>query len=98
VNAVAVKFQKHHPSSMSLDGFDAKFLTPGAFREMLKRTFNVSVTNKELGALVDFFFYEDDKDMNKVELLCKCADMCLTCQIALGRLQEISALLCESWF
>jgi len=67
VNAVAVKFQKHHPSSMSLDGFDAKFLTPGAFREMLKRTFNVSVTNKELGALVDFFFFEDDKDMNKVD-------------------------------
>lgn len=61
----AVKFQKNHPSSMGLDGFDSKFLSPAAFREMLKRTFNIIVTNKELGALVDYFdFDETDKDMN----------------------------------
>ncbi len=48
----AKKFDRAHPSSMSLDGFDVAFLRPGEFREMLKRTFNLILTGKELGAAV----------------------------------------------
>jgi Ca2+-binding EF-hand superfamily protein len=51
----AKKYDKNHPSAVSLEGFDAQFLTPGVFREMLRRTFNMSLTGKELGAAVKTF-------------------------------------------
>jgi hypothetical protein len=40
------------PQRMSLKGFDAEELNPTEFREQLRRTFAVELTNKELGALV----------------------------------------------
>lgn len=51
----AIKYNKNHPSSMGLGGFACKYLTPGAFREMVKVTFQLMLTNKELGALVNHF-------------------------------------------
>jgi hypothetical protein len=38
-----------------LDGFNSVYITPGLFREMLKRTFNVILTGKELGAMTKYF-------------------------------------------
>jgi hypothetical protein len=38
-----------------LTAFDSESLNPSEFREMLKRTFNLKVTSKELGALVNYF-------------------------------------------
>jgi hypothetical protein len=51
----AIKYNKNHPSSMGLGGFVCKYLTPGAFREMVKVTFQLMLSNKELGALVHQF-------------------------------------------
>lgn len=48
----AKKYDKNHPASVSLEGFDVKYMKPGVFREMLKRTFNLHLTPKELGAAV----------------------------------------------
>lgn len=56
----AIKYSKNHPSSMGLGGFTCKYLTPGAFREMVKVTFQLMLTNRELGALVSLF----DSDKN----------------------------------
>lgn len=38
-----------------LTAFESESLNPSEFREMLKRTFNFKVNNKELGALVNYF-------------------------------------------
>jgi hypothetical protein len=37
-------------------------LTPVQFREILKRTFNLKFTLKELGALIEHFSVDDDDD------------------------------------
>ncbi|CAM9103488.1 unnamed protein product, partial [Ectocarpus fasciculatus] len=54
----ASKYDKTHPSSVGLDGFSGKFVTPIVFKELLRRTFNLKLQPKELGALVQHF----DKD------------------------------------
>ena len=55
VREAAGKYDKNHPGAVSLAGFDAKYLTPGAFRLTFQRTFNVTLSNKELGALTKMF-------------------------------------------
>lgn len=59
----ATKFRREHPSSMGLDGFEGTHLSPGAFREILKRTFNLIVNEKELAVLVKKF---DEDNINKI--------------------------------
>jgi Ca2+-binding EF-hand superfamily protein len=49
------KYDKSHPGSMSLDGFEEKHLKAHVFREMLKRTFNVILTNEELASVMHYF-------------------------------------------
>ena len=51
----AAKYDKNHPGSQSLDGFEAKTLPAGAFREMVKRTFNLILDGGELGAIMSYF-------------------------------------------
>ena len=51
----SAKYDKNAPGCVSLEAFDAKFLTPLQFREQLKRTFNVRVSDAELAALVKEF-------------------------------------------
>jgi hypothetical protein len=51
----AKAFDRSHPGSMDLSGFDAKTLPAGAFREMLKRTFNLVLDGGELGAIMSYF-------------------------------------------
>ena len=60
----AKKYDKNHPASVSLEGFDAKFLKPSVFREMIKRTFNLQFTGKELGAAVKTFDKTGDGTIN----------------------------------
>lgn len=55
IRTAAGKYDKNHPGAVSLAGFDAKYLTPGAFRLTLLRTFNVELSNQELGALTKMF-------------------------------------------
>jgi len=71
LRVAASKYDKNHPSSMGLDGFDGKFLTAGVFREMVKRTFNVQLNPKELAALVDDFDTDRNEKVNCTEFL-KC--------------------------
>jgi hypothetical protein len=59
----ATKYRREHPSSMGLDGFEGNYLSPGAFREILKRTFNLFVNEKELAVLVEKF---DEDNINKI--------------------------------
>lgn len=66
IRIAAKAYRRHHSSSLSLDGFNSTYLSPGIFREMLKRSFSVFLTGKELGALVDFF----DED-NVGEISCQ---------------------------
>lgn len=58
MTVAASKYDKTHPSSVGLDGFSGKFVTPVVFKELLRRTFNLKLQPKELGALVQHF----DKD------------------------------------
>lgn len=51
----AALYDKNAPGSVSLDSFHAKFLTPGVFREVVKRTFNLIWTAEELAAMVSVY-------------------------------------------
>ena len=42
---------KTHPSAVSLDGFISKYLKPVDFRDLLKNTFSIILSPKELGSL-----------------------------------------------
>jgi len=48
-------FDQRQVGPAGLMAFEAKALNPAEFREMLKRTFNVKVSPRELGALVTYF-------------------------------------------
>lgn len=69
LRVVATKFDKNHPSSLSLNGFNSVRTTPGIFREMLKRTFNLILPPKELGALVKFFDTDNSDTVNNNDFL-----------------------------
>jgi Ca2+-binding EF-hand superfamily protein len=67
IRVAAKAYRKHGGAgNMSLDGFNSVYITPGLFREMLKRTFNVALTGKELGAITKYF----DKD-NTGDIYCQ---------------------------
>lgn len=51
----AKKYDKSHPGSMSLDGFEEKRMKPHVFREMLKRTFGITLSGGELGACMHYY-------------------------------------------
>jgi len=48
------KFDKNHPSSLGLDGFDGSDLSPGVFKEMVRRTFNMKLTSKVGDIIIDW--------------------------------------------
>jgi len=48
-------FDKNHPAAPSLEAFDTAYLTPGIFRENLKRVFNVIADPKEIGYLLSVY-------------------------------------------
>jgi len=69
LKVAAGNYDRHHPSSVSLDGFQGASLTPGHFREMLKRTFGIKLTPGELGAAVKFFDSDGDGTVDSQEFL-----------------------------
>jgi len=52
VKQASTKYDRNAPGCQSLDGFECESLSAGAFRDLLRRTFNLVLTNKELGYLV----------------------------------------------
>ena len=65
----AKKFDPTHPSSMGLEGFQGATMTPGVFREMLKRTFNMKLSNKELAALINEIDQDGDREISCQEFI-----------------------------
>jgi Ca2+-binding EF-hand superfamily protein len=64
LTSAAKRYDKNHPGAMSLEGFEEKSLLPHVFREMIKRTFGVVLTEPELNACMHFF---DAKKTGKVD-------------------------------
>ena len=69
VTVAAAKYDRNHPSSVSLDAFDSASLNPAQFKEQLKRVFNLKLTRKELGALMSHFDKDGDKTVSCQEFL-----------------------------
>jgi Ca2+-binding EF-hand superfamily protein len=65
----AMKYDRNHPASVGLDAFEVAYLTPGQFREQLKRTFNTPTSAKELGALLHYFKAKPDGSINCSDFL-----------------------------
>lgn len=57
--AAATKYDRSHPAAMSLDGFDCLSMTAAAWKELVRRTFNLKLKPKEVGALVRHFDKSD---------------------------------------
>jgi len=55
IRSVAVKYDKSLPSAASLQSFEAAALDPIPFYDALKRTFQIRLKPKELGAIVRHF-------------------------------------------
>ena len=65
---------------VSLISFEPATLSPLEFKKALKRTFNITLTAQEMGAMVDYF----DKDGSKTVSVC-CYDKILYCTVYLHR-------------
>ena len=57
--AAAAKLFDKNSSTIALDGFDAKFLKPGHFKDNLRLALGIQLTRKELGALVKMYEFGD---------------------------------------
>jgi hypothetical protein len=55
LTVAAKKYDRSHPGSMSLDGFQQNSMTLGTFREMIKRTFGLILDGGEFGAIISYF-------------------------------------------
>lgn len=55
LTAASALYDKNSPGCVALDAFDAAYLTPGMFREVAKRTFNLVFEPKELAAVIHQF-------------------------------------------
>ena len=61
----AAKFDASHPAAPGLEGFECKFIRGGEFRELVRRTFNLKLTQKEVGAI--FGYFASLKEISKAE-------------------------------
>lgn len=55
IRQIASNYDRSHPSAPSLAGFLGTAMKPKEFKFMLLRTFNLTLTDKELGALISVF-------------------------------------------
>ena len=62
-------YRKHGGGGLGLDGFNGVRISAGLFREMVKRTFNVVLSGKELGAMVELFDKDKSGEVNCQEFL-----------------------------
>jgi Ca2+-binding EF-hand superfamily protein len=51
----AYKYDRLMPGTVQLNAFDGSIMTPKVFKEQLKHVFNIKLTPKELGALMNYF-------------------------------------------
>ena len=58
-------------STSNLNAFDGNYMSPAVFREMLKRLFNVKLSGKELGSLVDHFDSDKSKRIDCTKFVVK---------------------------
>lgn len=69
MSQAAAKYDKNHPSSMSLDAFQSLVMTPGVFSKMVQRTFQVKLSGKELGAIIELYDANGDGFIDTGEFL-----------------------------
>ena len=65
---ISALYDKNAPGCVSLDAFNTSYLTANVFREVIKKTFNLILTNKELTAIINEYQHTDSKntiDCNK---------------------------------
>jgi Ca2+-binding EF-hand superfamily protein len=55
IRQLATHYDKNHPSAPNLKGFMGADMKPNEFKDMIARTFHISLNNKELAALVAYF-------------------------------------------
>ena len=60
----AEKFDPVNPGPIGLKAFKSSDMGPGVLREMIKRSFNIKLTNKELGAVIKKY---DTNNKNMVD-------------------------------
>lgn len=60
LRAAAKLYDKSRPGAVSMKAFEVKKMEPHVFKDQLKRVLNLSVTPKELGALITVFDVNDD--------------------------------------
>ncbi|KAG5187695.1 hypothetical protein JKP88DRAFT_253942 [Tribonema minus] len=65
----AERYDRNHPSSMSLAAFEGAKMAPHVFKEQLKRVFNIVLTRPELGALMRHFDKDGDGSVDCAEFL-----------------------------
>lgn len=66
LKTAAAKYDRYATGAVALDGFECESLDPGAFKDLLRRVFNITLTSGELGYVVKRY---DVKTTGKV--LCK---------------------------
>jgi len=64
IRLIASNYDRSHPSAPSLAGFLGTAMKPKEFKFMLLRTFNLTLTDKELGALISVFGMKSDTASN----------------------------------
>ena len=81
-------FDQRQVGPAGLVAFESKSLNPAEFREMLKRTFNVKVTPRELGAMVNYFDTTAKQVVNNsfflnslVQIRVRCDEFKVFCEI-----------------
>jgi hypothetical protein len=52
---ILFRYDKNHPSAMSLEAFEGAKMTAPVFKEQLKRVFHIKLTAAELAALMRHF-------------------------------------------
>ncbi len=46
---------KYDPTQISLSGFMGADMSPASFKDMMHRTFRITLTSKQLGSLIKYF-------------------------------------------
>lgn len=59
LTAAAAKYDSSHAAAVGLDAFERKTMSPGEFKEIVRRTFHLKLLPREVGAIFDFFSNKD---------------------------------------
>eukprot|EP00752_Nemacystus_decipiens_P018201 g16330.t1 len=69
ITKAAARYDKNHPSAVTLEAFDGAHMQPHVFREQLKRAFAIKLTPPELGAAIHAFDKDGDGHISCPEFL-----------------------------